>query len=258
MNISELIKRNFVDKNLYMANRVSNVQVVETSNFVKVNSQLCSDTFNVGIILDEHRDYELLFKEVVGSFNEERNVMSLWCWEDSGGFQDFLVYKGMRRTEVNFGMYADVKTLDPKIGHVPGFQMFETIDIDAFCQVLSSVFDEEEGRNVREYYKSLNMPVIQGDAELKFYLGNFEGRPVCCGSTVKTSDSIGIYDIVTLKEMRGRGFGTEMFGFILKEIKANYTGTCVLQASEAGMGIYARAGFAKTCEIAIYDNRAFI
>ena len=80
MNISELIKRNFVDKNLYMANRVSNVQVVETSNFVKVNSQLCSDTFNVGIILDEHRDYELLFKEVVGSFNEERNVMSLWCW----------------------------------------------------------------------------------------------------------------------------------------------------------------------------------
>ena len=151
MNISELIKRNFVDKNLYMANRVSNVQVVETSNFVKVNSQLCSDNFNVGIILDEHRDYELLFKEVVGSFNEERNVMSLWCWEESRGFQDFLVYKGMRRTEVNFGMYADVKTLDPKIGHVLGFQMFETIDIDAFCQVLSSVFDEEESRNVRQH-----------------------------------------------------------------------------------------------------------
>ena len=70
MNISELIKRNFVDKNLYRANRMSNVQVVDTSNFVKVNSQLCSDTFNVGIILDEHRHYELLFKEVVCSFNK--------------------------------------------------------------------------------------------------------------------------------------------------------------------------------------------
>ena len=83
-------------------------------------------------------------------------------------------------------------------------------------------------------------------------------RPSSTRKRVETSDSIGIYDIVTLKEMRGRGFGTEMFGFILKEIKTNYTGTCVLQASEAGMGIYAMAGFAKACEIAVYDNRAFI
>ena len=146
MNISELIKRNFVDKNLYMAYRRSNAQVVETRNFVKVNSRLRSDTFNVGIILREHSDYELLFNEVVGSFNAEGNVMSLWCWEDSRDFQDFLVYKGMRRTEVNFGMCADVKTLDPKKGYVPGFQALETTDIDVFCQVLSSVFDEERQR----------------------------------------------------------------------------------------------------------------
>ena len=52
---------------------------------------------------------------------------------------------------------------------------------------------------------------------MKLFLGFYEGEIVTVGSLICSKDSIGIYDIATKEEMRGRGFGSTMFNFLLQE-----------------------------------------
>ncbi len=54
---------------------------------------------------------------------------------------------------------------------------------------------------------------------MKLFLGFYEGEIVTVGSLICSKDSIGIYDIATKEEMRGRGFGSTMFNFLLQSTK---------------------------------------
>lgn len=51
---------------------------------------------------------------------------------------------------------------------------------------------------------------------MKLYLGFYKDEVVSVGSLVCTQDSIGIYDIATKEEMRGKGFGSTMFHYLLQ------------------------------------------
>ena len=78
---------------------------------------------------------------------------------------------------------------------------------------------------------------------MKLYLGIFKDEVVSVGSLVCTKDSIGIYDIATKEEMRGQGFGSTMFNYLLQEAKQLKVSQCVLQASPDGINIYKRLVF---------------
>ncbi len=54
---------------------------------------------------------------------------------------------------------------------------------------------------------------------MKLYLGFYKDEVVSVGSLVCTQDSIGIYDIATKEEMRGKGFGSTMFHCLSQEAK---------------------------------------
>ena len=78
---------------------------------------------------------------------------------------------------------------------------------------------------------------------MKLYLGFYKDEVVSVGSLVCTLDSIGIYDIATKEEMRGKGFGSTMFHYLLQEAKELNVAQCVLQASPDGVNIYKRLVF---------------
>ncbi|MGM2749800.1 GNAT family N-acetyltransferase, partial [Bacillus cereus group sp. Bce010] len=78
---------------------------------------------------------------------------------------------------------------------------------------------------------------------MKLLLEFYEGEVVTVGSLICSKDSIGIYDIATKEEMRGRGFGSIMFNFLLQEAQKFKNTYCVLQASSDGINIYKKSGF---------------
>ena len=78
---------------------------------------------------------------------------------------------------------------------------------------------------------------------MKLFLGFYEGEIVTVGSLICSKDSIGIYDIATKEEMRGRGFGSTMFNFLLQEAQKFKNTYCVLQASTDGINIYKNRDF---------------
>lgn len=73
-----------------------------------------------------------------------------------------------------------------------------------------------------------------------------------------SKDSIGIYDIATKEEMRGRGFGSTMFNFLLQEAQKLKNMYCVLQASPDGINIYKRSGFQAIGKMTVLENRHLI
>ena len=90
---------------------------------------------------------------------------------------------------------------------------------------------------------------------MKLYLGFYKDEVVSVGSLVCTQDSIGIYDIATKEEMRGKGFGSTMFHYLLQEAKKLNVAQCVLQASPDGINIYKKAGFQSVGQMTVFENR---
>ncbi|MCG7409628.1 GNAT family N-acetyltransferase [Paenibacillus sp. ACRRX] len=90
------------------------------------------------------------------------------------------------------------------------------------------------------------------------YVGEYNGEAVSIGSLLSTENSVGIYDIATRQEYRGKGLGSAMFHYLLEEAKRMSDGICVLQASPEGLGIYKRAGCKEVSEVIVYGNRHLI
>ncbi|AIY76133.1 TPA: GNAT family N-acetyltransferase [Bacillus tropicus] len=57
------------------------------------------------------------------------------------------------------------------------------------------------------------------------------------------------------EEMRGQGFGSTMFNYLLQEAKELNVAQCVLQASPDGITIYKKAGFQSVGQMTVFENR---
>ena len=78
---------------------------------------------------------------------------------------------------------------------------------------------------------------------LTWYIGTYSGKPVAT-STLCISDAVaGIYDVCTLPEFRGRGFGSAMTAIAMKEGFSKGCDLAALQSSPVGVPVYFKMGF---------------
>lgn len=259
---AKLIQRNFIEKIILAAEQSKGMSVMHTRDFVRVDSGMPSDTYNVSVVLNDEADYNLILEQTFWYFINKRYPTALWCWDYLKGIKAVLDESRFVMSEINVGMLADTNDLSPKIQMPPNFlvkQADTSCDVKTFGNIITILFGESlEGRNIRNYYDNLSETLLYLNTPIKLYIGYLNGKAVCTGSAVYAKDSAGIYDIATLPDYRNQGLGTAVFNHILSEIKKNYNGLCVLQASEEGMGIYKKAGFSPVCNIYVYENRSSI
>jgi ribosomal protein S18 acetylase RimI-like enzyme len=75
------------------------------------------------------------------------------------------------------------------------------------------------------------------------YVGLMDGAPVC-GSTVFVDQGVaGIYQVATVSEARGKGYGTAVTLAPLKYMSMQGVRVGVLHSSRKGYGVYKRIGF---------------
>ena len=84
------------------------------------------------------------------------------------------------------------------------------------------------------------------------FIGSIDGKVVSTGLLLETQESYGIYDVMTKAEFRGKGYGSQMFSFLLNEAKDKQR-PVVLQASGDGINIYKRFGFIEIGEMAVLE-----
>lgn len=80
------------------------------------------------------------------------------------------------------------------------------------------------------------------EPRIRALVGLVDGRPVATSVASRTDDTVGIYNVATAPEARGRGFGTAMTWHLLRDAEPGWT-VAVLQASDMGRPIYERMGF---------------
>ncbi|OSY09214.1 hypothetical protein S2E19_02529 [Bacillus mycoides] len=187
--------------------------------------------------------------------------MSVWFWDDKQEqtIKSELIKLGLKEAEKNIAMVAELKTIHPRINMPVGFTIQKASSsgqIKKFGETLANLFGtSEEGKNVQAYYNQISSLSLWNSDNMKLYLGLYKGEVVSVGSLVCTKDSVGIYDIATKEEMRGQGFGSTMFNFLLQEAEQLKNTYCVLQASPDGINIYKKSGFQVVGQMTVFENR---
>ncbi|HDR8101013.1 TPA: GNAT family N-acetyltransferase [Bacillus cereus] len=262
MNFKKLLIDNFTYKTSYIARQAQGMNVKETKGYIAVDCGLPADTFNIITLLNNNvtENIEKLYKEVV-YYNQKKYPMSVWFWDEKleGNIKNELIKLGLKETEQNTAMVANLHTILPTINMPEGFTIQKASSsgqIKKFGEALASLFGiSEEGKYVQEFYNQTASSHLWNSENMKLYLGFYKDKVVSVGSLVCTLDSIGIYDIATKEEMRGKGFVSTMFNYLLQEAKELNVAQCVLQASPDGINIYKKAGFQSVGQMTVFENR---
>lgn len=77
----------------------------------------------------------------------------------------------------------------------------------------------------------------------RFYIGESDGVPVTTGSGSTIGDAVGIFNIATPEEHRGRGYGAAVTARAVADGLAAGAEWSYLQSSEAGYRVYQSLGF---------------
>ncbi|UYX54925.1 GNAT family N-acetyltransferase [Bacillus thuringiensis] len=262
MNYQKLLIDNFTYKTTYVARHVQGMSVKETKDYIAVDCGLPADTFNIITILNNNLTdgNEELCAEIE-HFNQKRFPVNVWYWDEmqENNFKNELLKLNLIEAEHNIAMIADLKTIRPTIDVPTDFtiqKITTPLQSQKFGETLAALFGTSaEGSNVQSYYNQISSLDLWNSDDMKLYLGLYKGEVVSVGSLVCTKDSVGIYDIATKEDMRGKGFGSTMFNFLLQEAKQLKSNYCVLQASPDGINIYKKSGFQVVGQMTVFENR---
>lgn len=262
MDFKQLLIDNFTYKTSYIARQAQGMNVKETKDYIAVDCGLPADTFNIITLLNNDLTVgiEKLYK-VVNNYNQKKFPMSVWFWDEKreSNIKNELIKLGLKEAEQNIAMVADLKTIHPTINMSVSFTIQKASSagqIKNFGETLANLFGtSEEGGHVQAFYNQTAPFDLWNSENMKLYLGLYKGEVVSVGSLVCTKESIGIYDIATKEEMRGKGFGSTMFNYLLQEAKELNVAQCVLQASPDGITIYKKAGFQSVGQMTVFENR---
>lgn len=85
----------------------------------------------------------------------------------------------------------------------------------------------------------------RADSPVRMFLARLDGRPVATAIGVLQGDTVGIYNVATVAEARGRGIGGAITLAALLDARARGARIGVLESSAMGRSVYARLGFAE-------------
>jgi GNAT superfamily N-acetyltransferase len=92
--------------------------------------------------------------------------------------------------------------------------------------------------------------------ELHHWVGYAGDRPVAAASTLIRDGIAGLYDVSTVADARGRGYGRALSLAALHGAAAAGASHAILHASPDGLPIYERLGFTTLCEVRAVETRA--
>ena len=99
-----------------------------------------------------------------------------------------------------------------------------------------------------EVLAAIFSPALLARDDVWIYVGYAGGEPVATGLGVRTGRTIGVYNVATLPDARGRGYGAAITRRVMADGAAAGCDVAILQASEMGYPIYERLGFRTVVE----------
>jgi GNAT superfamily N-acetyltransferase len=235
-------RKNFEEKVSYLARFLPGMTVTDQGTFLSVDCGLPSDTFNVTVIRNLSAPAEVLALSV-DHFTSKGFPMALWYWESEGdkaGLSELLRH-GLSLAETNTAMSVELSKIKRAAPPVDGLEIKRAVtagDLLHVGEMMLALFgDSEEGRSVFRYYQHLSGYPLSRFPAMHFYLGTLHSTVVATGMLFVGSQTVGLYDIATRPQYRKRGIGSAILQYLLEEAGTSHCRSCVLQASQDGLGI---------------------
>ena len=90
------------------------------------------------------------------------------------------------------------------------------------------------------------------------WVGYDEGVPVATAATVVSHGVIGLYNVATIPEARGRGFAEAITRHAIADARrVSGLERIVLQSTAAGLRMYKRLGFREISRVVVFNSQPF-
>ncbi|MGE0555509.1 MAG: GNAT family N-acetyltransferase [Gemmatimonadales bacterium] len=146
---------------------------------------------------------------------------------------------------------ADVRDAGDALGELEVGRVRTPEELELYAALLAALWDPPD-QGVIRFYGEGRSHLLAERCPLRLYLGRWQGTPVATAELAVTESAVGLYNISTRSDHRGRGIGSAITLAPLLEAKAEGHGLAVLQAAPAGVAIYRRVGFRPYGEIVEY------
>ena len=100
----------------------------------------------------------------------------------------------------------------------------------------------------------LMVSAARPDTPLRTVVARLDDKPVASAQGVHIGRAVGIYNVATLEEARGRGIGAAVTIAVLREAMARGAGFGVLESSDLGHHVYERIGFRDVATFQVYGR----
>ena len=152
------------------------------------------------------------------------------------------------------GMVARLARIDDREDPIVGFEIrkVEGAQMRALWGRIAAIgtgFSDQAVAQMARVDATIDDPRYAGQTR---YLGYLVGEPVASSALVLEAGLAGVYAVATLPAARKRGIGRAMTLAPLLEARALGCDTGILQASSAGLPIYAKMGFEEVCRYHLY------
>jgi ribosomal protein S18 acetylase RimI-like enzyme len=155
----------------------------------------------------------------------------------TSSFDSALTDRGMtREDDIPLMELTDLAAPPPVRGL--SFRALGSDEADAHAQLAAAGF----GAPV-DIFTRLIGPKFLSAPDTRTLIAEVDGEPVSTGVSVTTGNRVGVFNIATPPEYRGRGYGTALTARLVADAFAGGADHAWLQSSPSGYGVYERLGF---------------
>lgn len=254
MTDQQLVIDNFADK-LKAFTHAVNGKFTSEADFVIANTEIPTDTFNTLLPKASHIKNGGEIRQVMDDFYSKGYPISTWIDTQylSADWKQLMQEYNLNVSEYNVMMKLENTTdVAQSVSHQLNIQPVNNSEaLLAYIEVFLGLFEGTSEKEVLEsYFEKFSQKRL--GSEVQMFVGYAEGFAVTTSLLIESKDSYGIYDVMTKETHRGRGYGSEMFQFLLGQTKDKQK-PVVLQASDDGINIYKRFGFTNIGKMAVFE-----
>lgn len=231
-----------------------------TPELVLSDSGLPCDTFN--IICRARLDGDGVREAARGVISHFARVQRPFSWwvgpaDRPGDLGGVLEELGLQQAERSVAMAVPLDSLPVPPPRVPGLEVRRVrtqAELDALARMAAANWTPPDP-DVRTFYRRAAAALLEDWAPRWLYIGYLDGEPVATAEATVQAGTVGLFNIGTRAEFRGRGIGSVLTWRPLHDASAAGCDLAVLQADAGAVGLYRRLGFEPFGEITEYKPR---